>query len=77
MNEEYQGDYNQGKDIMPNDIGTESMPDGTTYAAALGFIQYPSMLQQKPKYYVGYGSSEKEAKSALLRVMIEHLQRLI
>ena len=66
--------WNNGKDLMPEDILIEPHPDNKEiYIARLAF---QPLNEGKPKFYVAVGKTKKEARHELIDVMIEHLSKL-
>ena len=81
--------YNNGKDLMPQDIVAIREMDVITekpkldaegkeiWHAFLGVIAYTGVIQQPPKYYRSTASTEKEAKENLVDILKAHLDRAI
>ena len=76
--------YNNGKDVMPDDIRYVQVKPNIVHAY-LGFIQIPKVFlasvdtespEPKPKYYQATGSTKEEARRDLIQCMIDDLKRI-
>lgn len=69
-------DYNGGKDVMPTDIEYSQVSD-TVWQAMLCLQHPPSMIQFPLKCYAAFGPTKEEARSELVKIMCQHLHKLI
>lgn len=73
-----QDDFNNGKDLMPDDIKTEACQfDGKPAVRAyLGFLCFPGKGAAPAKFYQATAETKEQAVNDIIDMMVAHLERV-